>query len=422
MAFHLCVYLQSRSQHTQTNGQNCLPPTLCTEEERSGTSKVSPTIKLDAPSPDGTETLRKKNLSGALAQTLRTDKFCPDTGVNKRKGAVEEVGVACDSVHSSHLLMPCLSNALTKQQRYRLFQTVNHAKVLWDPEVKPKGVFGGHLNIRSAVSKSEQLEQLLTHSNLDFLCLSETWLKPTTSNSAVYIPGYNIYRRDCGHGKGGRVMIYVKDTFQCVHMESVGEVLECVRIKIRLSPEMSFAVLVLYRPPTANNIFFDHLTDILKKCDVKEILFMGDFNINCIDKNGRKKLKEITQKFYFTQMIEKATRITKTSQTLIDLVFTNKADRIGKVYNLITGLSDHNLTLVARKRSKARYRNLNKVDINESVLYIPRKDIERFDNQIRQVNWFEMVNDEDRNAASSELIKMFQQLVFKYSKGKTLVK
>lgn len=116
-------------------------------------------------------------------------------------------------------------------------------------------------------------------------------------------------------------------------------------------------------------------------------------------------------------MIEKATRITKTSQTLIDLVFTNKVDRICKVYNLITGLSDHNLTLVARKLSKARYQNLNKVDINESVLYIPRKDIERFDNEIRKVNWFEMVNGKDSNAASSELM-MFQQLVFKYSKGK----
>lgn len=66
-----------------------------------------------------------------------------------------------------------------------------------------------------------------------------------------------------------------------------------------------------------------------------------------------KKLKEITQKFYFTQMIGKATRITKTSQTLIELVFTNKADHISKVYNLITGLSDHNLTLVARKLSKS---------------------------------------------------------------------
>lgn len=67
---------------------------------------------------------------------------------------------------------------------------------------------------------------------------------------------------------------------------------------------------------------------------------------------------------------------------------------------------------------KACYRNLNKVDINESVLNIPRKDIERLDNEIRKVNWFEMVNDKDSNAASSELIKIFQQLVFKYSKGK----
>ncbi len=136
-------------------------------------------------------------------------------------------------------------------------------------------------------------------------------------------------------------------------MESVGDVLECVGIKIRLSPEMSFAVLVLYRPPTSNIVFFDHLTNILKKCDAKEILLMGDFNINWIDKNGRKKLKEITQKFNFTQMIEKATRITKTSQTLIDLVFTNKADRIGKVYNLITGLSDHNFNISCKEIVKS---------------------------------------------------------------------
>jgi len=68
---------------------------------------------------------------------------------------------------------------------------------------------------------------------------------------------------------------------------------------------------------------------------VKEILLMGDFNINCLDKKG-KKIKRLL-KFNFTQIIKKATRITKTSKTLIDLVFTNKADRIGKVYNLITG-------------------------------------------------------------------------------------
>ena len=77
-----------------------------------------------------------------------------------------------------------------------MFQTVNHAIVLWDPKIKPKGIYGGHLNIRSVVSKTEQLEQLLTNSNLDYLCLSETWLTPTTPLGVLSIPGYNVYRRD----------------------------------------------------------------------------------------------------------------------------------------------------------------------------------------------------------------------------------
>jgi len=49
-----------------------------------------------------------------------------------------------------------------------------------------------------------------------------------------------------------------------------------------------------------------------------------------------------------SQMIKKATRITKSSQTLIDLIFTNREERIAKSYNPITGLSDHNLTLIVR--------------------------------------------------------------------------
>lgn len=85
-----------------------------------------------------------------------------------------------------------------------MFQTVNHAKVLWNPKIKPGGIFGGHLNIRSILSKTEQLEQLLSDSNLDYLCLSETWLTPTTTSSGVFsVPGYNVYRKDRKHGKGG---------------------------------------------------------------------------------------------------------------------------------------------------------------------------------------------------------------------------
>lgn len=341
--------------------------------------------------------------------------------VRKESGTGEEAILTRESVHASHSRTSLHPASVDKQRKYRLFQTVNHAKVLWDSKVKSKSVFGGHLNICSARLKHEQLEQLLIQSNLDCLCLSETFLKPYHPDSIVHVPGYKIYRRDHNHGKRGGVMIYVKDSFQSSKIEAVGDALECVGVQIRLSPEMKFSIIVLYRPPTslkANDVFFDNLINILKKCDTKETLLMGDFNINWLNKNDRKKLKEITQKLNFTQMMDKATRITKTSQKLIDLVFANKADRITKVYNLLTGLSDYNLTLVARKLSKERSRNEKTTVVNESVSYIPKTNTELFDDDIRKVNWFEMVNDKDCNTASSDLIQMVQNLMSKYSKVK----
>lgn len=61
------------------------------------------------------------------------------------------------------------TQAWTKQKQTLFFQTVNHAKVVWDPAVKPKGILGGHLNIRSLVPKCDEIRILLSESNIDFL-------------------------------------------------------------------------------------------------------------------------------------------------------------------------------------------------------------------------------------------------------------
>jgi len=53
---------------------------------------------------------------------------------------------------------------------------------------------------------------------------------------------------------------------------------------------------------------------------------MGDFNINWGEKTGRKKLKEITNKFNFSQLIQGSTRITNSPKTQIDLIFTNRPE------------------------------------------------------------------------------------------------
>ena len=93
-------------------------------------------------------------------------------------------------------------------------------------------------------------------------------------------------------------------------------------VTITLSPEVSFIAFAVYPPPTATNDFFDSLSGILKKHDGKEIL-------NWLDKAQRKKRKDT---FQMTQMINEPTRITKSSQILLDLIFTNKAERITKTY------------------------------------------------------------------------------------------
>lgn len=85
---------------------------------------------------------------------------------------------------------------ISKNRKWDVFRTVNHSRTVWDPKAKPRGILGGHLNIRSIKIKSLQVQHLLTDSNLDFLCLSETWLKESSPSAASNVPGFKSFRRD----------------------------------------------------------------------------------------------------------------------------------------------------------------------------------------------------------------------------------
>ncbi len=108
-----------------------------------------------------------------------------------------------------------VNQGILKNKKWGFFQTVNQSRTIWDPKVKPKGLLGGHLNIRSIIAKSDQIHHLLLDSNLDFLCLSETWLHENSPSAALEVPGFTFYRRDRVGSKGGGVMIYVKTGIQC---------------------------------------------------------------------------------------------------------------------------------------------------------------------------------------------------------------
>lgn len=233
-------------------------------------------------------------------------------------------------------------------------------------------------------------------SNLNFLGLSESWLHHNSPSAALHVPGYNIFRRDRSEGRGGGVMMYIKDHINCHQIcWPFDHNLECIGLNIVLSSEMSFVLIVVYRPPSSND-FYITFKKLLQACDFKtEVILLGDLNCNWLNKINRKPLKQITDSLDFTQLLEGPTRITTSSQTQIDLIFSNKPERIVKTLNFITGLSDHNLTLLSRKLTKKRFHYSNKF---VEQFRITKNEINNFQRAVQQTkltNIFTGINIEE---------------------------
>lgn len=131
------------------------------------------------------------------------------------------VWLGCSArAEGNHVCEASESCDLQISENRKIFHTVNHSRIIWDPQSKPKGILGGHLNVRSLKSKADKIH-LLLDSNLDFLCLTETWLNKNSPVSIVDVLGYNVFRKDKMGSKGGGVLIFMKDSIQCQEMVMV---------------------------------------------------------------------------------------------------------------------------------------------------------------------------------------------------------
>ena len=85
-----------------------------------------------------------------------------------------------------------------------------------------------------------------------------------------------------------------------------------------------------------------------------EYYLVGDFSCNLAsphDDTNTRRLCEISDLYGLQQLITKPTRITESSSTLIDLIYTNYVDRVVCSGVSHIGISDHCLIYVYRKLS-----------------------------------------------------------------------
>ncbi len=83
----------------------------------------------------------------------------------------------------------------------------------------------------------------------------------------------------------------------------------------------------MYRHPNTPSVVFECIQDVLNTICMKNktVYALGDFNDNLLANNNKMNTIKSNK---LTQLVNKPTRVTPTSSTLIDLIITNKPDTV----------------------------------------------------------------------------------------------
>ncbi len=230
----------------------------------------------------------------------------------------------------------------------------DYSKPIPNSKNKNKAFF--HMNIASLGLHKEELETALSLLDLEFDVIGITETKilegiaPLTDPS---LSGYEHYDTPTECSKGG-ALIYVKDSLVCNRRKDLEKImyksknLESVFIEIEITGKKNQIFGCIYRHPCMEIEPFNELLDkLLKKLDSEKKIsyLMGDFNLDLLNTESDEKISnyyDILTSHLFVPHITLPTRITSTSKTLIDNIFSNDPDFANGVSgNFTFSISDH---------------------------------------------------------------------------------
>ena len=164
------------------------------------------------------------------------------------------------------------------------------------------------------------------------------------------IEGYDSYHSVRENRVGGGVAIYIKNGYHCKVLSdfslSIDNCLECLTVELCVSGKKNIRICVAYRQPRTN---IDDLIETTVKvldnsCNSKMCYLCGDLNIDLLKYDNQKGTRDFLNALFSIGMfplIDRPSRITEYSATLIDNIFSNNFNE--KISNglLINDISDH---------------------------------------------------------------------------------
>ena len=213
-----------------------------------------------------------------------------------------------------------------------------------------------HVNVRSLPKNNDALAMYLHSIKLKFqiIALTETWISDETCNLSYLSSDFNhvkVYRK---HRKGGGVSLFIHDSIdyrEIPDLSTCNEHIECIFIEIDplCAGDKAVVIGAVYRPPNTNIASFldDHLTPLLSHplLRSKHCYILGDFNVNLLNYETHQPTANFIDIMFessFIPLINRPTRISMNSATLIDNIFTNCVDSQNSISGILaTDISDH---------------------------------------------------------------------------------
>ena len=235
--------------------------------------------------------------------------------------------------------------------------------------LKQKGLKLCHQNMRSLLPKIDELRIIFnTNKGMNVIGLSETHLGATISDSEIMIDGYKLYRRDRGNNsRAGGVVVYISESLPAIRRNDLERAnIEGIWTEI-LQPHAKGILLgTIYRPPDGSDFldanFMEALDEVLHiaSAEEKEVIIMGDLNCNFMSgaksHSETKKLKGIFRAMNFSQLVDKPTRTTRDSQTIIDIIATCQPQNISHVQVVPTTFCYHDMVGCVRKLHSIKFK------------------------------------------------------------------
>ena len=285
-----------------------------------------------------------------------------------------------------------------------------------------------HSNLNGLENKFEHVHNFVngTNMDIDIIGISETSQREDQNfKTNVYIDGYQTpFCLGSKTSKGG-VALYAKEGISSWERDDLNKVdksFEAVWIEIENTKSKNIVCGCFYRHPSSDiNEFTTYISKSLTKItrEKKECYLMGDFNVDLLKYESSTKHRDFLNNltsFGYLPFILQPTRITDSSTSLIDNIYTNNFSQETRSGNILIQFADH----------FSQFLSIDKEVIRLKAQDVYKRDMSNFNEQaflddISIQNW-NATNHEDSNSKFNDFIWRIESCLDRHAPMKKLSK